>query len=475
MAQIAVVRASRVAAREGENVMAIFGKHRTPADPPSDATPVLTRPAPAQPGVFQEAKIVGDYAVLRWDTGHGPVGLGYSLIDSNGNARYLIDALWGRYGEYLPRYYAAVAVGKLRWGLDDAPELEAIDIHEGGRLSERYQPRWQQLATVLGTKAPWWHSALRDRDAILEWKPGAPPAVVPACHVEMPIEALIILAAGEPDGSPAAAVCLWLARHLRHQDTVGAFDYVADPTENVKGDGCWLTLGAVPAELYRPDPEPLPDVVRRAGWLQILERRDTLAARVAKIARMWDSGSDWPASSVAEVVPGECQPAVEWAVRLVAAPTDQSPTVLERELLEHVSEVDIGTLLHDPATGLPAVHRVDHMGEERIFAAVPQRLPTTALLHSVTLCGSTVWIRTANGGLFIAPEHPSFGVSWGYTGSGPISLAILLDRLLDDITAKPVERVESEPPAGLRKLIETTSREGSTTYSREQLDAARLG
>ena len=77
--------------------------------------------------------------------------------------------------------------------------------------------------------------------------------------------------------------------------------------------------------------------------------------------------------------------------------------MLERELLAFVSSVDTGTLLYDPAFDLPAVRRVDHMGEETVFASVPQRLPTTAQLASVTLSGPTIWIRTDDGGLWIAP------------------------------------------------------------------------
>ncbi len=352
--------------------------------------------------------------------------------------------------------------------------MEAIDIYSGGRLSRPYRPKWQQFAAVLGTKPPWWHYALCDQDAILAWKPDAPPAAVPACDVELPTEALTALAADEPDGSPAAEVCLWLARHLRHQATASARDYMdlVKEAQGNGGDSAWLTLGAVPTQRYRPDPEPPPEVVRRAGWLQIIERRDTLAARVADIARRWDSGSDWAAGVFAEVFPGECVTAVEWAGRLVAAATDQPPTVLERELLAHISSVDTGTLLHDPVTDLPAVHRVDHVGEECVIAAVPQRLSATAPLTSVTLSAVTVWVRTADDGLWIALQHPGNGLSWGYNGGGPTALAILLNRLLDDITAEPVDSYDPRPPAGLERLIEATPQEGSTTYTLEWWRAA---
>jgi hypothetical protein len=62
----------------------------------------------------------------------------------------------------------------------------------------------------------------------------------------------------------------------------------------------------------------------------------------------------------------------------------------------------------------------------------------------------------------------------GYSGGGPDALAILLDRLLDDITSSPVAR-SGTPPAGLLSLIEGTAQDGTTLYTRDQLLAARRG
>jgi hypothetical protein len=42
---------------------------------------------------------------------------------------------------------------------------------------------------------------------------------------------------------------------------------------------------------------------------------------------------------------------------------------------------------------------------------------------------------TADGNLWLAPERAGTGLSWGYNGSGPVALAILLGLLLDDINA----------------------------------------
>jgi len=153
-------------------------------------------------------------------------------------------------------------------------------------------------------------------------------------------------------------------------------------------------------------------------------------------------------------------------------PADQPPTVLERLLLEHVSEIDRGELLYDDASGCPAVRRTDHLGKVTVYACVPQRIATLAPLAEVVLSrGFTVWIRTSDGGLWLAPALPGRGLSWGYSGGGPYALAALLDRLLDDITGPPV--AYEKPPSGLLSLIQATPQEGTITYNRAQLPAAR--
>jgi hypothetical protein len=212
-------------------------------------------------------------------------------------------------------------------------------------------------------------------------------------------------------------------------------------------------------------------VVLRAGWAQIVERRDVLAAAAARAARDWDGGKAWPVGRPAQFDPASCAAATEWTARLHPAAAGQPPTVLERHLLEHVSEVDVGELLYDDASGCPALRRTDHLGKVTVYACVPQRISTVAPLSEVILSGATVWVRTGDGGLWLAPSMPGRGLSWGYGGGGPAALAALLDRLLDDITGPPV--AYEDPPPGLASLIRDTPREGTTTYTRAQLLAAR--
>jgi hypothetical protein len=457
--------------------MSLFGRRgKTTGATPQGADFLLTRSAPERPSEYRGAEIVENFAILRWDTDHGGVGLAYSLKSGETHPSRFIKALRRHYGDYLFNRFASVVAVQHSFDMD-GPELDAVDVYRKDEESEPYHPTWRQVAAIFGTKVPFWHPTLRDRDAILEWRPGAPPAIVPAFDREMPAGAFTILAADEPDGSQVAEVCLWLARTVRYRATADAeefFEFVARETENVME---WWTLGAVPAKIQRPAPEPLPDVIRRAGWAQIVGRRDTLAAEVAHLSRNWDSGAAWPAGAIDRIYPVRCPTAATWAARLVPPPTDQPPTVLERELLASDGSWpgDRSDLLIDPETQLPAIYRKKDTEKEYIQASVPQQLPTTAPLKSVILSTDTVWIRTEDGGLWIAPRHPSLGLSWGYRGSGPATLATLLGRLLEDILALPVgpqEFMQPEPP-GLLRLIEGTEQEASTTYTREQLETAR--
>jgi hypothetical protein len=342
-------------------------------------------------------------------------------------------------------------------------------------VSDPYEVTWRQLAAVLGTRPPWFHPALRDQDTISTWKPGDPSAIVPANHVELPARALLELAADEPDGSPAAAVCLWLARHIRRRDAQDAQQSIGEiraaAADDPDSDCAYVHIAAVPAPLLRPGDDQPGEMIRRAGWAQITERRDVLAAAAAEAVLRWDSGKAWPVGQTAQFDPASCPAATEWTARLLPAPPGQPPTVLERLLLQRVSTVDRGELLYDDASGSPAIRRTDHLGKVTVYACVPQRIGTAAPLSEVILSGGTVWIRTSDGGLWLAPSLPGRGLSWGYSGSGPIALAALLDRLLDDITGPPVGY--EEPPPGLLSLIKATPREGTTTYSRAQLLAAR--
>jgi hypothetical protein len=335
---------------------------------------VLTRPAPEEPGKFTGARIVDDYVILEWATAYGTIGWAHSLRWATSAARRLADAVYGHFWDHMHNVYSALVLPQAAGNLDMAPRLDAIDLYPDCRLSKSYEVTWRQLAAVLGTRAPWFHPALRDRDTISAWTPGDPPAIIPANRPELPTRALIELAADEPDGSPAAAVCLWLAQHVRRQDAGYAQQFIGEiraAAADPDNDCAYVHIAAIPAPLLRPEDEEPDEMVRRAGWTQIVERRDVLAAAAAQVVQAWDGGEDWPAGEIAQFDPGSCRAASEWTARLRPGAAGQPPTVLERQLLENLHSIDRGELLYDEASGYPAVRRTTTWARSPCTPACP--------------------------------------------------------------------------------------------------------
>lgn len=133
------------------------------------------------------------------------------------------------------------------------------------------------------------------------------------------------------------------------------------------------------------------------------------------------------------------------------------------------------TYLRDAATDIPAV-RAHHPGENTTahYTAAPFRLSTTAALAAVVLegQGGQVWVRTDDDALHLAPRSDYAGISWGYSGSGPSTLAHLVSALLDDITAPATNAIGNAPPA-LEALFERCPQDAITVLEREELLAAR--
>jgi hypothetical protein len=98
---------------------------------------------------------------------------------------------------------------------------------------------------------------------------------------------------------------------------------------------------------------------------------------------------------------------------------------------------------------------------------------STSPLAAVTLSSEAVWVHTTDDQLWLAPQLPGHGLSWGYSGGGPWTLALLVHHLLDDITAPAVDDTTGPPPDGLLELIEAAPQDQVTHLSRDQLEAAR--
>jgi hypothetical protein len=451
---------------------------RTRSTTPTVQDPRLKQPGPHRPAEFSGTRQLGQFAVINWETALGTVGLAYSTDDIGGGARRVAGELYGTHWEHMHKIYDSLVAVGAGLNLDQAPRLEAIDILPGSRYSESYEISWEQLADILGAKAPYFHHFLRDPAAILAWKPGYPPAIVIADDPDLPTAPLALLALDEPDGSPAAAVCTWLARKLRRGAAESAASDIKDLGEDdygMKQDCAYVAIGALPAPLVREqEPEEPEQMVKLAGWAQITERRDSLAIALVDTVLRWDGGKDWPIGESVELSPDTCPIANEWATALTPDTGDKPPTIAERRLFRQNSADDGPLILHDTATGTPAVAYTDYQGTVTLTAACPQRISSFSPLAEVILSHYVVWIRTDDARLWLAPNVSGVGLSWGYHGGGPAALANLLDKLLEDITT-PAVRDYGKPPKSLRELIESTPQEGTTRYTRAQLLAARAG
>jgi hypothetical protein len=455
--------------------VSLLGRRRKDADSTDQVEDhLLTRPAPAW-SEFRGAEIIDAGAILRWRTEYGTIGVVYSVPFEHHSVHRFVNQLREKYGWQLHEAYASLVSAEHTMGWY-GPDLQAVDIYKWGKVSDSYEPISEELAKIIGSHVPIWHSNLRLLETIKTWKPGSPPAIVPAFENDHPIEPFLALAADEPVDSLVTPVCMWLARTIRDRSTEEAKSWIEMLKDVSKDYGDkWFTFGALPAEIRRPEAEELPEEIRRGAWAQILDRRDELSAEVVKLASMWDGGKDWQAGATAQIRPNAGGPAAQWAARLVPAPRDQAPTAFERVLLPPVEHGAVdGALLQDPETEMPAVYFYKGTPNEYVATKVPLHIPTTNPLKSVILSEDIVWIVTRDDRLWIAPAHPGLGLNWGYEGgSGPYTLAKLLEVLLDEIISPAVDSFQPPPRPGLRRLLENTPQHGTTTYTREQLAKAR--
>lgn len=430
----------------------------------------LSRPKTSVPASFLGTEFVGTFAVQTWGTDSGNLALIHPLTAISGTST-AYRALRQHHGEHLASQYACLAIPQIRTQVIH-PYTPSLLARDTTGHTEEYETSWQQLALVLGQPAPYWFHQLRDRDALSGWYPGAPPALVPAADIATPVAALTELAADEPAGSQAAEVCWYLARDVRRRGHRGVSHNIDELRKEASagGDAAYLVLGAVPAPLHRPDPEEPSEMVRRAGWLTITERRDVLAHRVADFAQSWNAGADWHTGAVTELDPDTCSTAREWAARLTHAPRDQPPTVLEKLLLDNGNDPERDVLLHDPVAGTPVLHRQPDTPHADMLTFSLQRLPTRSSLATLTLSNGNAWVRTDDGTLWLAPERDGYGIGYGYSGTGCLTLARLVDALLDDISAPAAAPDDTPAPRGLFALLQKSD---DTTYTRAQLIAAR--
>lgn len=415
----------------------------------ADKAPLLYRPASGAEARYLGTSMVDGYVVLRWDSELGRVGFVYSPRGfHSGQVGYILTRLLTKTG-------ADVLVG-MDAGHHDAfgPDLVAVDAAYPER---HYAPRWTDLRQTLGMRVPYWPDGLTIPDEMAKWRPGNSTVYLQPRHPELDTRPLLDLVVASPDNSPVSRTALQLARAIDAQAAQGARNDIE--LLNKCHDRDAITLAADLRE--GTEASEVEEWVRREGWLQILDRTDDGARQCVDLALRWDGGRYFPFSSPNQIDPATSPEAAEFVKRLQPAPETVCYQVFGREITDY---------LQDPATGLPAVRTVD----DEIWAALPQRLPATTPLGHVILRDHQVWIRTSDGTLYLAPEDGS-GLTWGYRGNGPTTLAKLLNRLLDDINAPAVFslREDGPVPPGLLSLIQRTPQDEDAVFTRTQLITAR--
>lgn len=196
------------------------------------------------------------------------------------------------------------------------------------------------------------------------------------------------------------------------------------------------------------------------SWREVLHRSDRLAEQCVRVLREWDGGRLWPYAHTI-TIPRNTAAGVEFLARLEPAP--------QRTAVYYAIDPErTARPMVDPATDIPVAVPDDDRLEIRALA--PQRLPTTSPLAELIL-EDPIWVRVQDGTLYPAPYDHHSGLSWGYDGSGPATLAALAYTLLVDITAEGA-RSSDGAPRGLYELFRCDW-PVSTVLTRAQLEAAR--
>jgi hypothetical protein len=411
--------------------------------------PLLYWPDATSPAKYLGARADGQDAFLGWKTSQGTVSIVWRAL----------DPIMLSLPDLVRRVDGVTVLVNVEpdFGID-GPGVKAVNQDAP---DDPYGLRWSDLSRVLGQPVPYWPLSLRITELICAWKPGAEQVIAPA-RSDLDTGALLRLAAVFDDKHPAHCTLLNLARVVQTQITTSAqrdLDIFREAITRGSHLEETTAIAAMPMSVPNADREDIDTAVRRAGWLAVLSRCDTLSVQCVREALAWDGGKDIPFCDPEQVDPTQ-GPGAEWIKRL--EPIERTAAF---ELIDYNGG---GQTLTDPATDAPAVLRTDGA----LVAAIPQRLPATSPLAELILSEDLVWIRTADGTLYPAPKDASLGLSWGYSGGGSAELAALIGRLLDDINA--IASGNYCTSDGLEQLTQMPWPAG-TVLTREQLEAARAG
>ncbi|MFD4196713.1 hypothetical protein [Amycolatopsis thermoflava] len=404
---------------------------------------VRRRAAEEPAAVLQRWRTASGDVVVAWGTGRRGIGrIDLAEWAPDADAWLVVDGAWGRSGPDLETW------------LPTRPDADSELVN------------WVDLARVLGRPAPYWPGRLRHPELILAWRPGDP-LVRHVGVLPLDIQPLVRMA------------LLYPPEHVTHRALIHTAQVIANRNAahrctdlNILArrleDGLITERDIVLAADAVPGDDSLPweldQSLARAGWREVLHRNDRLAEECVLTAIQWDGGKIFPWSYIVTI------PRTETGAEFLA----RLEPVAERTAIYYA--LDHGhatTAAIDPITEMPVALPADDGGD--VTALAPQRLPATTPLAELILdkdgARKMVWIRTEDGTLFPAPNDHYAGVSWGYNGSGPGTLAALVNVLLDDINAQAAS-ITDDAPRGLVTLFRQDWAPG-TILTREQLEKAR--
>ncbi|MER7762222.1 hypothetical protein [Streptomyces sp. NPDC097619] len=352
----------------------------------------------------------------------------------------------------------------------DGPGLRAADRERPDAVRSL---SWADLAATLGAPVPWWPTVLRRADHLTGWRPGDDPRPV-TVRTDPPWEALYALAATEPAGSPVRHACYTIGHRIRAEAAEAA-------TRQTLQLRTWIARRVTPFPMVFPavpdptDPgldEVATDDIVGAGLAELCARTDEVALECLEHVSAWSGSEDLPYGGTFRLTRrNPTRAAAEWINRLSEVPA----TALH--LLEEADHEIVGTFV-DPVTGGPVVavkgrHTSRDDREISYIGRAPKRLPAGSVLKEIIL-DTPIWVRTADRTVHPVPAMDAPGLNWGYSGSGPHTLAECVGRLLDD-GAAPAVTYEDDGRAAEPGLTALFSREhpSGTRFTRRQLEQAR--
>ncbi|MFJ8047369.1 hypothetical protein [Streptomyces luteogriseus] len=442
----------------------------------ADEVPALLRPA-----ATDEFDYIGGRYSTPEESGHGPEHFAALWKTSAGVVAVIYPlSNFSAPSGALEYYEEATTVVVVRHDYNlYGPVLMAVDRD---RPDFSYEPGWSETAAHIGTQVPWWPSELRRREHLTAWRPGDAPAPVEV--VTWPSwEPLYELARTEPEGSPVRGACFTIGHEMRTRAAESAEDEVAHVLDGrtayksrsvsaeARAERAAMVLPAVPDTADPGLSESVPSDVVALGLADMCSRTDEQAVECLEHVSMW-SGEDLPFGGSFRITRSHVsRTGAEWINRLRPV----RPTAVHQLWVEDGDPI-VGTFI-DPVTGSPVVAfkgRYRHQADREIsyFGRAPKQLPTGSVLKEVIL-DDPVWVRTTDGVLYPAPCMDAPGLSWGYSGSGPTTLAECVGRLLDDGASHAVtyDTAHNYEPA-LEAFFEGKHKSG-TRISRRKLERIR--